>query len=157
MGQATIRQELHIEASKEIVWKAWTDPSRVEVWFAPSAFIEPFEGGRYELYFDPANKERMSTKECKILTLEEPRKLVFEWKGPDPFANIMNMTGALTAVEVLLEPAARDSTLVKLCHSGWGEEPEWQQAKAWHVEAWKQVLGSLKTAVESGQGDLCCI
>ena len=41
-------------------------------------------------------------------------------------------------------------------HSGWGEGEEWAQAQAWHQKAWKQVSGSLESALVSGKGRLCC-
>ena len=150
-----IVKSIGIAASPELVWRAWTESGRITEWFAPAAKIEPVAGGAFELYFNPQNKESMSTKGCKILKLEAPEQLAFEWKGPDPFAAVMNEGGSLTVVEVTLEPVEGE-TLVSLRHTGWKDSPEWAPAKAWHMEAWEQMLASLKSSLESGEGILCC-
>ncbi|MFU1795446.1 SRPBCC family protein [Paenibacillus azoreducens] len=152
----TIKQEIHIDASPHTVWNAWTNPDLITVWFAPAARVEPVVGGRFELYFDPADPKRMNTAGCRIIAMNAPNQFAFEWKGPDPFADVMNIPGQLTWVEIMLKPCAGDTTRLQMKHSGWGASSDWQEAKAWHVEAWKQVLGSLKSAVESGEGDRCC-
>ncbi|WP_223067536.1 SRPBCC family protein [Paenibacillus caui] len=47
-------------------------------------------------------------------------------------------------------------TKVTVKHEGWKGSEEWEQAKEWHVQAWEQVLSSLKSKLESGEGALCC-
>ncbi|MEK3733864.1 MULTISPECIES: SRPBCC family protein [Paenibacillus] len=150
-----ITQETHIQADISLVWRAWTEADRIKEWFAPAAVIEPWQGGRFELYFNPANPSSMSTSGCTILKAEEPHLLIFEWKGPDPFAETMNHSGQLTSVEVGLEPQ-QDGTRVTLRHDGWKDSADWLAARKWHVEAWKDMLTSLKSRMESGEGILCC-
>lgn len=149
-----IIQEIRIGADRELVWKAWTESERITQWFAPAANIQPVIGGAFELFFNPANKDVMSTKGCRFLKVKGPDCLAFEWKGPDPFAAVMNGT-PLTTVEVNLEENS-GGTLLKLRHTGWQSSPEWDEARGWHVEAWKQMLASLKSNIESGEGILCC-
>lgn len=150
-----ITQETHIKADLLLVWRAWTDAERITEWFAPSAVIEPRHGGKFELYFNPAEPSSMSTSGCVILKIEEPHLLTFEWKGPDPFADTMNRSGQLTSVEVVLEPEP-DGTRVILRHDGWKDSADWLAARKWHVQAWKDMLASLKSRMESGEGVLCC-
>ncbi|NMO96102.1 SRPBCC family protein [Paenibacillus lemnae] len=150
-----ITQEIWIHADLELVWKAWTKEDRITEWFAPAARIEPRSGGAFELFFNPADPTVMSTKGCIILSYEAPHKLVFQWKGPDPFATIMNRTESLTLVQVSLNPTD-SGTHVVLVHTGWGITEEWVQARQWHVQAWEQMLDSLKSSIESGSGKLCC-
>ncbi|WP_054955856.1 SRPBCC family protein [Paenibacillus dakarensis] len=150
-----ISQSITIESKPELVWRAWTESDRITEWFAPSAEIEPRLNGKFELYFNPANKSTMSTKGCKIVKLEPCNTLAFQWKGPDPFAAAMNHEDHLTVVEVKLQPL-ENGTQVSLLHTGWGDSEDWLQAREWHVQAWEQMLGSLKSSIESGEGKLCC-
>jgi len=151
----TITTERFIQSDIEWVWRAWTESERIVEWFAPSAEIEPWVNGKFELYFNPGNRDTMSTRGCKISRFEQPSSLTFEWKGPDPFAEAMNQDGELTSVDVELEPAD-GGTVIRLRHSGWKETQEALLAKQWHVQAWEQMLDSLKNSIESGKGILCC-
>jgi uncharacterized protein YndB with AHSA1/START domain len=151
----SIREEVVVAASPDIVWHAWTISERVAVWFAPAANVEARVGGAYEVFFDPTNRNRMGTLGCKVTALEQQQRLEFQWKGPDQLAAIMNDESNLTVVRVTFTPEV-EGTRVAIEHTGWGDGEEWAKARAWHVMAWKQVAGSLKSALESGQGDLCC-
>ncbi|WP_339320046.1 SRPBCC domain-containing protein [Paenibacillus sp. FSL R10-2734] len=147
--------QIVVNSNLELVWKAWTEADRLSEWFAPEVLVDLKEGGKYELYFDPSNNQSMSTAGCKIIRIEAPHTLVFEWKGPDPFAEVMNNPANLTQVELNLK-ALSDGTLVTIFHSGWTEAEPSQTAKSWHEQAWTQMLSSLKSKLEAGQGMLCC-
>ncbi|UFJ41680.1 SRPBCC domain-containing protein [Brevibacillus humidisoli] len=150
-----IVKEVTIAASPELVWWAWTSSDRVAAWFAPEANVEARVGGAFELFFDPANREQMSTKGCIYTELKPKERLAFTWKGPDPFAELMNRQAELTRVVVTLQEE-NGGTRLLLEHAGWGDGDEWAKALEWHQMAWDQVLGSLKSALESGEGQLCC-
>lgn len=47
-------------------------------------------------------------------------------------------------------------TRITLEHTGWKDSEASLQAREWHVDAWRGMLASLKTSVESGEGILCC-
>ncbi|MET3698464.1 uncharacterized protein YndB with AHSA1/START domain [Bacillus oleivorans] len=153
--QKIIEKKVVIHSKIDLVWHAWTRSERVSQWFAGKAIVEPIVGGKYELYFEPGNEEGNCTKGCTIISLEPFTRLSFTWKGPDPLAELMNQDSQLTEVYVTLHEMG-EHTEVTVKHGGWGEGPEWQKAREWHVMAWNQVLNSLKSALESGEGDLCC-
>lgn len=150
-----IIQSITIQSEKELIWKTWTEAERITKWFAPAAEIDSQVNGKFELYFNPANKDMMSTKGCTIMKFVPCELLAFQWKGPDPFAETMNTSEKLTIVEVTLESQS-GGTRVTLIHTGWGDSNEWSQARDWHVQAWEQMLESLKSSIESGEGILCC-
>jgi len=150
-----IRDQILVAASQEIVWWAWTYTDRVTAFFAPAANIEARLGGAYELFFDPANRERMCTAGCTITQLEPMSRLGFSWKGPDQFAALMNDQAHLTTVTITLE-SVDGATRVAMEHAGWGDGEEWAAARTWHVKAWEMVLQSMKKAIESGEGEICC-
>jgi uncharacterized protein YndB with AHSA1/START domain len=82
---------------------------------------------------------------------------VSEWFAAE--ANIDPRVGgadSLTEVHVRFMQAGDKTTNVSIEHTGWGTGEEWDKAFQWHEMAWTQVLNSLKSALESGQGELCC-
>lgn len=154
--EKTITNGITIAASIDLVWHAWTISERVSQWFAPMAVVEAQIGGAYELYFIPGNETSMNTKGCKITQLTKEEVLQFTWKGPDPFKEVMNEDGDLTIVTVTFEPNNEKGTKVSLEHSGFKDTEAWDNAFKWHEAAWNDVLSSLKSALENGEGILCC-
>lgn len=146
-----LTKEVELSANVETVWRAWTASDQVAQWFAPAAEVEARVGGKYEVYFYPANRDIMSTKGCTVLELERPKRLAFNWKGPDQFTETMNVPGRLTVVEVTLRTGGGDGTTVVLLHRGWGEGEAWETARQWHERAWDDVLASLKRWLESAK------
>ncbi|MEW8972141.1 SRPBCC domain-containing protein [Mesobacillus jeotgali] len=153
---AEVKQEIIINAPVELIWHAWTIPDRVALWFAPETNIEAKVGGAYELYFIPGNRTGMNTMGCKVLKLEPFKDLVFEWKAPDQFSSLMNEEEKLTIISVNFVRLEDNSTKVTTRHTGFKDGEEWTEAITWHEMAWSGVLKSLKNALETGKGDLCC-
>ncbi|MBT2679382.1 SRPBCC domain-containing protein [Bacillus sp. ISL-35] len=151
-----VNNEITVNLSIELVWHAWTISDRAAQWFAPDTNIGSKVGGPYELYFVPGNKSGMNTKGCKILKLDHCKELVFEWKGPDQFNSLMNKAYPLTKVTVNFEKVRDDTTKVIVLHTGFKEGDAWNEAIQWHEMAWSGVLKSLKSALETGEGELCC-
>lgn len=153
---AEVKKEITIRAPVDLVWHAWTISDRVSQWFAPETVIEAKKGGAYELYFIPGNRDGMNTKGCKVISIEPEKELVFEWKGPDQFASIMNIQDELTIVSVQFSKLNEATTKVTVLHDGFKALDGWTEAMNWHEMAWSGVLKSLKNALETGKGDLCC-
>lgn len=151
-----ISKEVTINAPLNLVWYAWTISDRVSEWFAPETIVEPKEGGAYELYFIPGNRTGMNTKGCKITKLANEKELHFTWKGPDQFETLMNKENDLTIVIVSFKAINNDSTKVLVEHMGFRDNEDWVEAITWHQMAWSGVLDSLKSALEKGEGTLCC-
>ncbi|WP_349304903.1 SRPBCC domain-containing protein [Paenibacillus sp. Marseille-Q4541] len=156
LGVKSVTAEASIQAPLELVWYAWVISERVSEWFAPQAIIEARDGGAYELYFVPGNVTNMNTKGCKVTKFNEKKELHFTWKGPDPFEKIMNHEKELTIVEVTFDSVDDCTTIVNVRHTGFKDEESWDEAVNWHQMAWPEVLGSLKSALEKGEGNLCC-
>lgn len=137
--------ELLIEERVDRVFDAWVNPSRLERWLAPKARVDARRGGRYELFWEPSRPEVNSTRGCKITEIVPNRELSFSWKGPEAFQEVM---GTRTAVYLRFEPA-EGGTLVRLVHTGWGESTEWQAARRWQLEAWREAFENLKDMIET--------
>lgn len=151
----TLNKEVIIQAPLSLTWHAWTIADRVSVWFAPETVIVPEEGGAFELYFERGNTSGMNTRGCKITKLVPEQELHFTWKGPDPFADLMNQD-ELTLVKVNFVKMDDETTKVMVEHSGFQTGDSWNEAFQWHQMAWSGVLSSLKSALEQGEGKLCC-
>ena len=136
-----------IKAHIQALWHAWTETDKVTKWFSPDANIEPTLGGAYELFFDPKDREHMSTIGCKITEVQTPTSLQFQWKGPDQYAAFMN-TPPQTSVKVTLTEAEEKTTLT-VEHDGWKEGPGWRDAKDWHIGAWEGVLDELENYMKN--------
>lgn len=146
---STIRVEVSLATSLDKVWLAWTSSDPITSWFAPEANVEASVGGPFELFFDPTNHDHQSTNDCIFTLVESLRRLGFTWRGPDQFKGVMNDPTPLTSVMVnFLEVNGVTRIIVE--HSGWGEGGDWEEARVWHHEAWKDVLGRLKSTLESG-------
>ncbi|WP_019240591.1 MULTISPECIES: SRPBCC family protein [Bacillus] len=156
MNEKFIKSQVEINAPKGLVWLAWTVSERVSEWFAPESVIEAREGGSYELYFIPGNREEMNTKGCKVTKIDTNNELHFTWKAPDPFKSLMNNENNLTRVQVTFEELINGITKVTVHHIGFGKDDSWKEAFDWHVMAWSEVLNSLKEKIENGEGHLCC-
>ncbi|WP_249928565.1 SRPBCC domain-containing protein [Bacillus sp. PK3-056] len=98
----------------------------------------------------------MNTKDCKITKLINEKELHFTWKGPDQFETLMNNKNELTNVNVSFKSINEDSTKVIVKHIGFKDNEDWTEAINWHQMAWSGVLDSLKSALENGEGNLCC-
>lgn len=98
----------------------------------------------------------MNTKGCKITKFINEKELQFTWKGPDQFESFMNNENDLTTVNVSFTPIDEHSTKVVIQHTGFKDRDDWVEAINWHDMAWSGVLESLKSALEKGEGNICC-
>ena len=123
----------------------------LQSWLTTLADVEPREGGKYELFWNPDDKENNSTVGCKITALERNKFLAFNWKGPLQFKDFMNTAIPLTHVVVFFLPyqtvSNKTCTEIHLIHSGWGDSAEWKEARLWFKEAWDKALDRLREYV----------
>jgi len=129
----------------------FTINEELESWLPEKAEIEPKVGGKYELFWDPQNREINSTIGCKITSLEKNKFLSFEWKGPEMFQSFMNFCDPLTQVVVVFSSNSADpkKTTLFLFHSGWRDDPDWQKARDYFEKAWSGALTNLKEKLSS--------
>ena len=140
-----IEQELAMPISN--VWEAWTDPVKLQSWLCHLAELDVRADGRFELFWEPENRERNSTLGCSFKEVRKNELLSFSWKGPEDFADLMNQEPLPTSVAVEFEEAAPGRTRIRLIHRGWGTSERWQQARQWHDRVWRGALSSLEQLV----------
>ncbi|MGD8717364.1 MAG: SRPBCC domain-containing protein [Candidatus Zixiibacteriota bacterium] len=128
-----ISTELPVDPARAFAY--FTDKGLLESWLTAEADVEPVEGGKYELFWTPEDREFDSTIGCRVTAVEPGSLLAFEWKGPKQYSAFMNECDPLTHVTVSFAPVG-DGTKVHLVHSGWRSTPEWEEAREWFVRVW---------------------
>jgi uncharacterized protein YndB with AHSA1/START domain len=137
--------QILIENPIDQVFEAWIKPELLERWLTRKANVQPSIGGSYELFWDPERPEHNSTKGCRITDIVENSELSFNWRGPEEYEKVM---GDGTQVFVRLEPR-EGGTLLRFVHTGWGSGTQWEEARAWQAEAWKEAIENLKNMLEN--------
>lgn len=129
-------------------FQMFTVNDNLQSWLTNIADVEPRVGGKYELFWDPNDKENNSTIGCKVTLFEENKLIAFEWKGPPQFKDFMNTIVPLTHVVVFFVRCSDSGTAlnteVHLIHTGWGDSSEWQKAKVYFDTAWSIAFKNLE-------------
>lgn len=116
----------------------FTDSQKATWMTCEEAVIEPFVGGKYELFWDLDDRSKDSTQGCKILVFQENEFLSFEWKGPTDFP-VMNHPASLTICTLAFIPKGKQ-TRVHFLHSGWGQSQEWKAARDYFDRVWNGLF-----------------
>jgi uncharacterized protein YndB with AHSA1/START domain len=150
--QEVVYQSVRLKCDAKKAYEMFTVNEHLQSWLAEIADVEPKPGGKYELFWDPDDRENNSTIGCRITLIEEGKFIAFEWKGPKQFKYFMNTVVPLTHVVVLFLPCSESSespcTEVHLIHSGWGDSTEWEEARLWFEKAWCLAFDRLRHCVQ---------
>ncbi len=137
-----------LNCASDEAFALFTQNDKLQQWLTMRADIVPVVGGKFELFWNPEDKENDSTIGCRITAIEEGKLLAFEWKGPKQYRDFMNTADPLTHVVILFFPCAkkRDQTPcteVHLIHSGWRNSEKWEEARLWFEKAWNVAFEKL--------------
>lgn len=152
MGMENIIQiKILIDCNIENAYSMFIVNRFLEKWLTVKAEVEPKVGGKYELFWDPENREKNSTIGCKITGIERNKYISFDWKGPVDFQTFMNVADPLTHVIVFFSYNNKNPsiTLIHLFHTGWRKEPKWQKARNYFENAWSKALQGLKEKIKN--------
>lgn len=145
-----IHQTVRLHCGAQRAFEMFTVNECLQSWLATLAEVEPEGGGKYELFWNPNEREEASTLGCKVTAIEPGQLLAFEWKGPPQFSHVMNTADPLTHVVVCFVPSDElftASTDIHLIHSGWHSTWEWELARQWHIRAWEEAFVQLRGLV----------
>lgn len=135
-----------LQASPDRTFAYFTDNALLSSWLTAAADVEPKVGGKYELYWEPNDRENNSTIGCRITALAPAQFLAFQWRSPKQFKPFANTADPLTHVAVMFVPEGT-ATRVHLLHSGWRNSPQWEEARVWQERAWSGAFKELERAV----------
>jgi uncharacterized protein YndB with AHSA1/START domain len=124
-------------------FEMFTVNAKLQTWLTEVAEVELRVGGRYELFWQPDDRENNSTIGCRITAFEADQFLSFEWRSPKQFKHFANQADPLTHVVVFFIPVEK-GTQVHLIHSGWRSSPEWIEAMQWQERAWRVAFDTLE-------------
>lgn len=149
-----IHHSVRLNCDTEQSFKMFTVNEHLESWLTTIAEVEPRVGGKYELFWNPEDRENDSTLGCTITAFKPGRFLSFEWKGPKQYKHFMNNTDPLTHVVVFFISCNEGNSVnactdVHVIHSGWRSSPEWEEARLWFEKAWNDALEELRKKVVS--------
>jgi len=146
-----MEKEVVVSAPVSEVWKAFTTEDGVKTFFAPGAKVELKLGGAYEMYFDLSQpKGFQGGEDLHVLSFLDQKMFSFEWNAPPSFGELR---GIKTWVILYFEQVDKNTTIVKLNHTGWRQGEDWDALYNYFVRAWDIVLGRLKVRFESGPID----
>ncbi len=135
-----------LKCDPERAFEMFSVNEHLEKWLTQLAEVEAKVGGKYELFWNPEDKENDSTIGCKILAIQPNIFLSFEWKGAKQFKHFMNNVRPLTNVNIFFIPSSEE-TEVHLLHTGWRETAEWEQAREWFDMVWTKSFSELEKYV----------
>lgn len=141
---SVIHQSTRLACSRDRAWELFTVSGELESWLTTSAEVEPRIGGKYELFWNPADRENDSTIGCRVTALSPGELIAFEWKGASQHKTFMNDVRPLTHVTVSIIPVDDEATDVHLVHSGWRDGAEWDEARQWFEQAWASAFEALQ-------------
>lgn len=124
----------------------FTNESLLQSWLTLEARVEPKVGGRYELFWQPEDRENNSTIGCQITALVPGYLIAFQWRSPEQFKSFANTADPLTHVVVLFVPEST-GTHVHLIHSGWRSSAQWEEARLWQEQAWNGAFEALARVI----------
>ena len=145
-----IHCNIRLNCDAKRAFEMFTVNELLTTWLSVEAEVEPRAGGKYELFWDPTDREHDSTIGCRMTVCVPHKLLAFEWKGARQFKHFMNAADPLTHVTVAFIPTVErghEFTDVHLVHSGWRSGTEWGEAYSWFERAWQMAFTELSAQI----------
>ena len=121
----------------------FASPDFLTTWLTAAAEVEAEVSGRYELFWNPRDREVDSMIGCCITALVADELVAFQWRGPRPFRDYASGADPLTHVFFAFVPAGTEPR-VHLVHSGLAQRSRVGEARAWQERAWSGALRALE-------------
>jgi uncharacterized protein YndB with AHSA1/START domain len=121
----------------------FTNSTLLQQWLTAAADVEERVGGKYELFWQPDDRQNNSTIGCRVTAFVPGHLVAFQWRSPKQFKSFANAADPLTHVVVTFVPQGSGAR-IHLIHSGWRSSAEWEEARAWQEKAWTGAFEALK-------------
>lgn len=144
----SIERQTEIDASPDAVFRALTDAAELTRWFPPEAHVTPGPGGEIRLVWDGHWDGR-----CAIRAWEPGKRLVYTWMETTAPPDVH--TGGAPApllVDFVIEGRS-GGTVLRLTHSGFGPDADWDAMYDGVRRGWLFELSSLKYYLEKHAGE----
>lgn len=116
---SAVRFARHLNANRERVWAALTDPGQMMRWLADTV-IEPRAGGRIVFHwdsYDPESRSGGRITEGTIRVFEAPTTFEYTWRDEDIVH--WELIAVADGTELSLDHSGFDSSLLYLRAAGW--------------------------------------
>lgn len=129
-----------LNAPREKVFAAWTDPAAMQQWFAPPpatvphAESDPRPGGRYVVQMQGPDGTQFTVR-GKYLEVVRPERLVFTWSWDGPSPEETTVTVTLRSVTGGTEVTVRHERFTT------------DESRSKHAEGWNGCLDKLAAYV----------
>jgi len=127
-----IVREIRVAAPSHEVFRFFTDPDKMILWHARSAWIEPRCGVEFRIDINGKNVAR-----GEFIEIDPPHRLVFSWG----WEGSTELPPGASRVEVTFADIGDGETLVRLVHSGMPD-----QMRDGNASGWDHYLPRLKLA-----------
>jgi uncharacterized protein YndB with AHSA1/START domain len=130
--------EVTINAPASKVWDALTKPDEIKQWFMAADDFKPQVGSKFHMLGRKDDEEFHI--ECKITELEKNKKLAYTWTYDE------YPLDTLVTIELTGD---KDTTKVKLVHTGWKATENEKVSRENHQQGWNHFVAvKLKNYVE---------
>jgi len=126
----TIEKQIELDAPRERVWAAISDPKELEKWFPDEAEFDPQPGARGSLTWHNHGSPAM-----EIIEFDPPRRFVWRWEGNDGRA----LDEYSTTVEWTLTDRPGGGTTLTVRETGFDSQKHHEQ----NAGGWKEELAQL--------------
>lgn len=139
-----------IDAPIRKVWKSWSSENETKKWLAPKARVIFEENGAYEFFWDE-DPNIDSTIGCKIKTIENGRRITFEWQGKTEYIGMFREPYGPTMIEVRFVEEENGKTKLILEQKETRELEKWKDYDEWMYGAWEYAIDCLKKYIEKNK------
>lgn len=139
-----IEKQRVIDQPLDVVWWKWSTSEGLRTFFGYDNKIELVPEGAYEIYFHEDNPEGLrGSEECKVISFIPNQNIIFTWNSPPHFDKVRK-SHHKTIVEIALKAVSDDQTEVKITHSNWPQDVNWDDVFDYFDIAWDIVLNNLE-------------
>ena len=146
---------IEIDAPIEEVWRAITEERELERWFAPIMKVTPGAGGSMSASWGPGMEGQPKPIEVwepnRHLRVVEER----EWTHGCDGSEQRGSSKAKIGYDYFLETTAGGKTLLRLVHSGFGDDASWDGEYEGTKSGWPTFFRTLKHGLERHPGVPC--
>ena len=140
-----LNYQLELPAQRDRVWWALTTEEGLANWLCQRAEVQPFVGGRYELFLEERSDQSCEPElRCQVLSIDHPRLLQLAWHGPEAGA----LETSVSEVRVQLFPTL-GGTRLEITHACTDPCYTWDDIRASLERMWIDSLERLQVAVQS--------
>lgn len=142
MELGTIKRELHIQATPEVVYHVITSPEHLREWWPDDVDLEPTVGAQGSVIFGEPGAPNTVVAPITVVEADPPRRFAFRWLEDKP----ASVTSRSLLVTFDLE-AVDGGTLLRFSETGFREKG-WEaavleEAYADHARGWDYFLPRL--------------